>query len=585
MRIFIANNSQTGFNILNNTIECFSRTSISTVAINLQGNNVRSTLTRPSRTLFVSENKIYNCQYAIRSNSNTGFNYENNFIALPTYNTPTYFNPANPRVGIETANEFPLIRHNYITIADRHLFNLLSSDYTSGYANTSNLQSKLIGIHFIQQNNPRYFPWSKAIISCDSIELMNWGMAYSGVNNVDITDCGMIDNQTHIALYNNGSIGDQGGVLVGGTFAKTTNENRVLESLMPIGTASNHFGYYNNNINTPTQAYYYRMGADASIDFTQNLSTYLGGGISNLIQHFNNTYSTSSPTYCQTPPFIAARMANPKVAELEAFAQRVPPSTTDTLEYGQYLWQKQASYQQLKSDTALLDSSTILKLYYASMDSYKEKLDFWQKLREEELTDAGKQLAEAENLQKQVDNQHEKNMQLLTDIELKYLRPIVPINPTDSLEIIEDSLPQSVEELLHKIASQCYVEGGASVFYARAIWEGIHKQTSFEFQDRCLERYGSYKTDPENTSMQTKSEHSFIFELFPNPSMRNQTVNIVSSENGTLSVVDALGRKITEQKLQAGVNILSLTEAKGIYHILFTSDSGTVVKSKLVLYE
>lgn len=135
------------------------------------------------------------------------------------------------------------------------------------------------------------------------------------------------------------------------------------------------------------------------------------------------------------------------------------------------------------------------------------------------------------------------------------------------------------------IASQCYIKGGASVFYARAIWEGIHKQTSFEFQDRCLEQYGSYKTDPENMSMQTKSEHSFIFELFPNPTMRNQTVNIVSSEEGKLTVIDAIGRKIKEQNIKAGINNLSLSDAKGIYHLQFVSIQNEIVKTKLVIYE
>lgn len=148
-----------------------------------------------------------------------------------------------------------------------------------------------------------------------------------------------------------------------------------------------------------------------------------------------------------------------------------------------------------------------------------------------------------------------------------------------------DDFSPAIEQSLYTIAKQCYVEGGASVFYARAIWEGLNKKTDFEFQDNCLQTYGSYKTSPEGSSISTKSSKPFVFELFPNPSSRQDNITLLSSENGKLMIVDVLGRKVKEIAVKVGITTFQINEAKGVYNLLFVAANGNQTKSKIVVYE
>jgi hypothetical protein len=109
---------------------------------------------------------------------------------------------------------------------------------------------------------------------------------------------------------------------------------------------------------------------------------------------------------------------------------------------------------------------------------------------------------------------------------------------------------------------------------------------AFEFQDNCLQTYGSYKTEQEvlrRTS--SKSKTPLVFEVFPNPNSFNKLTTILSSEDGSLMVYDIVGKRILNQKIVKGMNILRIQASKGLYNFIFDYGQNQNSNSKFIIDE
>lgn len=75
-----------------------------------------------------------------------------------------------------------------------------------------------------------------------------------------------------------------------------------------------------------------------------------------------------------------------------------------------------------------------------------------------------------------------------------------------------------------------------------------------------------------------------MLHVFPNPA--NSSVSVMSSEAGTVRLVDMQGRVVLEEKIEAGRQQLDISDrTKGVYLLEVISDKGMVYRKKLLISE
>lgn len=156
---------------------------------------------------------------------------------------------------------------------------------------------------------------------------------------------------------------------------------------------------------------------------------------------------------------------------------------------------------------------------------------------------------------------HEQNIQKLNALKLRHALQLF----TGNLAAIHPKPTDSVE--LRTLAAECYVTGGPSIFAARAYWNAVYQTVDNGFQDYCFETTGYYKTD----SVVNKNEQQNIelFRLYPTLIDRGGLLNVLSSEQGVLRLLDINGRIIIEIEFTKGESRIHLRELSSSQLLLF----------------
>jgi hypothetical protein len=251
-------------------------------------------------------------------------------------------------------------------------------------------------------------------------------------------------------------------------------------------------------------------------------------------------------------------------------------------------------YAQLRMDTALLNSASILQQFYT--DQYADATRYIVETDEliSALVDSltGLSATEYNNLLSQAELrnndivsavQHEINERIINTIYFKYLRLGV------------EGLSSSEVESIESLAYQCPFVGGTAVYKARTLYNNYNPGAYYDDIEIC-NAVGVYKGgksifDLENDLLKQglSSDHSdnSMLEIYPNPTSSSIRIkNLFSTfEQSAFILYDMTGRVVMKHQIPNGIFTFELDLgmlANGVYQLQIRT-ANTLQTRKIIL--
>jgi hypothetical protein len=271
---------------------------------------------------------------------------------------------------------------------------------------------------------------------------------------------------------------------------------------------------------------------------------------------------------CSSAPGIAA---DDDGDNDKARVQLMEKTALDSVAMGEYAteatWTTQkAVYEMLKQDSAIMDSSAVLKEFYEASDSTNiGKVTDTGILLTETNTDSAATVNQTISPQLQI----EQNYKELDNIYIS----LMDGSPVDSVQ----------REILETIANQCPQQGGLPVYRARVLLNVLNDNVGY-WDDYCASSARTSNPDQFNTNINANG----TVILFPNPNDGNMTLfnNLPPEQQGEFVIYDVLGNTIAKTVLEKGVNQkqIDLTAvAPGVYYYRITVNGIVIKNDKIII--
>ncbi|MFN8275839.1 MAG: T9SS type A sorting domain-containing protein [Chitinophagales bacterium] len=239
-------------------------------------------------------------------------------------------------------------------------------------------------------------------------------------------------------------------------------------------------------------------------------------------------------------------------------------------------WRQTELMSILLEHPELRDSSVVLDSFYNArllMDAEMIHLKAIYEAANKTTDSIGLQMLYNENAGVYASGIQEQNMQILNNIYINYFANYLGTT----------AMPDSLKLKLKNIASQCYVTGGPSVFYARSLYWNCTNNVVWDFTDNCLYQTGFYKTNTAQVSNES-SKTSLYFKIYPNPLDNTKHLVIEAIDTGVFELFNPLGQEMFSISLKKGVNKNLLRDiSDGVYGYCVKLENGQIFNGKLVV--
>ncbi len=231
---------------------------------------------------------------------------------------------------------------------------------------------------------------------------------------------------------------------------------------------------------------------------------------------------------------------------------------------------KQTVFAQIKEDTDLMDSSTVLHSFYHVMSGSMSGTNIGKLYRvDSDITKGNYMAAQSVNNSFTPINRIETNQRLVNYVYLNTFAAGV------------DTLSVSQYDTLMNIASQCPFEGGPSVYGARALLNGLWN-VNLVFIDSCNTDTSVHSPENRIANTQVIPTDNIQAKVYPNPAntMLNIEVNLQAGQTAYFEMYNNLGQLIENRKLNSQLTTLAVSNLpSGIYYYRITSQNGNILKA------
>jgi hypothetical protein len=135
---------------------------------------------------------------------------------------------------------------------------------------------------------------------------------------------------------------------------------------------------------------------------------------------------------------------------------------------------------------------------------------------------------------------------------------------------------------LQTIAAQCPLAGGDAVYQARSLLS-LYSSTVYNDKQNCYEIGLNYRTIKPKIDVKTGEQ---VVKIYPNPTSGLVSITFNSIENGSIIVVDILGRNVFQQVLTEAKNSIKLdlnNLQAGVYFIKIYDNEATLSTHKITI--
>ncbi len=412
----------------------------------------------------------------------------------------------------------------------------------------------LRGIYLTNNNAPH--------VRCNDVDQVGQCIVYEASNmNGSFWNNAMRTSQDGFSLLNNGKISTQGAPMLAiNNFTGVTGDNLFYGPF-------SHADTYTENTLTPQNhsklyvrpGYPYQPavnatnGIPASDDYFLNQSLFVVPG--------------TTPYSCNTPAPIPPAGGGDQTGEAHVLANIASEQTEETGFVQETRWQdQQRTYELLKQDAALMDTSLVLQNFYVEMqNSPTEKIA----VVEEQMAKDSLSSALATNAALVPNCLIEQNYK---DFNVLYLKATAG-----------DSLSLADIAALEALAGQCPLIGGRAVYRARilvCLIDGVYRT----WEDTCAIPPSTARRNLTPQTASPQSNQAQVVSLYPNPNNGTMTLAYSLDEDATLSIVNALGQVVATQTIYAGQNknmILVENLPNGIYAVNLNAN-GKIIYREVV---
>ncbi len=413
----------------------------------------------------------------------------------------------------------------------------------------------LRGIYLTNNNAPH--------VRCNDVDQVGQCIVYEASNmNGSFWNNAMRTSQDGFSLLNNGKISTQGAPMLAiNNFTGVTGDNLFYGPF-------SHADTYTENTLTPQNhsklyvrpGYPYQPavnatnGIPASDDYFLNQSLFVVPG--------------TTPYSCNTPAPIPPAGGGDQTGEAHVLANIASEQTEETGFVQETRWQdQQRTYELLKQDAALMDTSLVLQNFYVEMqNSPTEKIA----VVEEQMAKDSLSSALATNAALVPNCLIEQNYK---DFNVLYLKATAG-----------DSLSLADIAALEALAGQCPLIGGRAVYRARilvCLIDGVYRT----WEDTCAIPPSTARRNLTPQTASPQSNQAQVVSLYPNPNNGTMTLAYSLDEDATLSIVNALGQVVATQTIYAGQNknmILVENLPNGIYAVNLNAN-GKIIFHEVVM--
>lgn len=415
-------------------------------------------------------------------------------------------------------------------------------------------QQNIRGIYHTNNHTP--------YVVCNDVDQVGQCIVFESSNvNAIFWDNSMRSSQDGYVLLNNGKIGTQGS-------AANANNNF-------LGDASDNLFYgpfshadtYTDSTFTPQLHSILFVRAGYPYEPAVNLTS--PPGIQNFDSYDLFTGSIlivpgQSPRDCSLPAPIAEGGGDKKV--LENIATSL---TEETGFVDETRWQdQQRTYEALKSDSTLMDTSVVLQDFYSEMQTSPTELiaTIDQKMAADNLSEAA-----SINNTLAAENVIEQNYKVFNAIYLKC--------------IAGDSLTDGAVDSLEALAAQCPLSGGRAVFRARVLLCMIGN-TYRTWVDSCdIPPSTARRANPQQTATTVATDNRV--QLYPNPNNGQMVLTYSVEGNASFVLYNAMGQVVDTKALLSGEHKMSITEnlAPGVYYYQVKEGEKIIKQDKITIIQ
>lgn len=406
------------------------------------------------------------------------------------------------------------------------------------------------------------------LVKCNKIDSAARSMVFEGtctsiLNNNNNPTIGITQNTMHRAqdgfvLLNSGIIGTQGN-------ASVASNNYWSAPFFNSQTFTQNTDSANFN-----SKLYMNSGV---LTFPTNNKTNLGAVLKYSTTSGGLNISSGTPAACgavRALMFSNNQQATTNSSDYSDELTTIEEDTTQLPVYNNesHWMRKHFVYNELKDEPSLNNNTHLQNFYNSSNHNYEK----FAKV-EDKIVDGQCNAANAINNTIVPTNIIESNQQMVNTLILNNLLNINYIYSSNDSAV------------LASIANQCPLSGGYGVYQARNLLMAITNQILM-FDDNCSEQVVRSIEIIQN--QQDSVGDNNIFKLYPNPNNGNMQLDyeLNNAEKGTLVIVDAMGKKISEYTIPNDKNTLSINEStlvNGIYFYRITVNSKIIKSGKLLI--
>lgn len=405
---------------------------------------------------------------------------------------------------------------------------------------------------------------ANSYITCNNVSQTGRGFEFEGTQSGIFWEINQMNACGEgYALTNNGMIGQQGNGLTGGTNGASDNQ----------WTSNGFADTYTDANSVPAGSRLYLRTGPASYVPANNQSNVGAGGTpySSLSLITGNPASSYN---CTNPPAIVVHQNNTATARTGQNNNTSRASGSlglfesivlDSLPYPTYQQQntfinKNMVYRAIKTNPALLDSSSTLTNFYTSSSN-----SAWA-------------------LFSTIDDSLNTGNYSYVNTLLNSYNPSFSIEQNYKrfyemyIDAMTGNFSSSDTTDLENLASSCPMLNGTVVFSARSLHNSYYNNYK-QYDDNCPQ------TQPTVSKMSsiptTTTKKSFDLNFFPNPT--TGTINIESSDkanhNYKMEVYDLSGRNVMKQNifLENGATQFKLDAQNGVYMLYLYGNEGTTI--------
>ncbi|MEO8087248.1 MAG: T9SS type A sorting domain-containing protein [Bacteroidota bacterium] len=302
------------------------------------------------------------------------------------------------------------------------------------------------------------------------------------------------------------------------------------------------------------------------------------GGFTGSVPFF--PFPTVLPIY-QCPTSCVNHLLAPKAdGGIHDYLQSLSNNSNESDEQTNNLkWSlRQGLFEQIKSDSTLLDSFPVLQTFFDSIPATSEGkfIDVKELLSSIKDSTVAPDSASKETIIQQAEI---KNNSANDVMIYEYNRKVINTITLETIVRNNFNFSELQKETVEGIAFQCPYVGGTAVIEARTIMQNWNDSAYFDDYNLCnAESYFRIAFEKNESKINYLS-------VYPNPASEFLNVNYISSDalDAVLHIHDITGRRIYSRNLTSSsgqIQIETSSFAPGSYLIEISTDSNQILRSK-----